>query len=258
MPFVTSDGADIYWKVEGEADRPRLVLLNSIGIDMDLWSPVLPLLRERLALLRIDTRGHGASDAPPGDYSLAGLARDVAAAMDAAGWPRAQVAGVSLGGMIAMQMALDMPERVTSLIPICTSATMDRDAWTARVDTVRRDGMAGIVDLAMQRFLSPAFIAERPGHAATIRHGLLAMRAEGYAGCAAAIRDMALADRLDGIACPTLVISGERDSSTPYAGHGDHLVSTIPNARHIALPAAHLSPIEAPDALANAILNDWS
>lgn len=258
MPFVTSDGADIYWKVEGETDRPRLVLLNSIGTDMDLWSPVLPLLREHVAVLRIDTRGHGGSDAPPGDYSLAGLARDVAAVMDAAGWDKAQVAGLSLGGMIAMQMALDMPERVTGLIPICTSATMDRAAWTTRVDTVRRDGMAGIVDLAMSRFLSPAFIAERPGHAATIRRALLTMQAEGYAGCAAAIRDMALADRLGGIACPTLVISGERDSSTPYVGHGDHLVSTIPGARHIALPAAHLAPLEAPDALADAILNHRS
>ncbi len=258
MPFVTSDGGDLYWKVEGEADRPPLVLLNSIGTDMDLWSPVLPLLREHFALLRIDTRGHGASDAPPGDYTLAGLAHDVAAVMTSAGWDRAQVAGVSLGGMIAMQMALDMPDRVTGLIPICTSATMDRAAWTTRVDTVRRDGMAGIVDLAMSRFLSPAFIAERPGHAATIRRGLLTMRAEGYAGCAAAIRDMTLADRLGRIACPTLVISGEHDTSTPYTGHGEHLVARISGARHIALPAAHLAPLEAPDALADAILNHRS
>lgn len=258
MPFVTSDGADIYWKVDGQADRPRLVLLNSIGTDMDLWSPVLPLLREHVALLRIDTRGHGASDASAGDYTLAGLARDIAAVMSAAEWDRAQVAGVSLGGMIAMQMALDMPDRVTGLIPICTSAAMDRAAWTTRVDTVRRDGMAGIVNLAMSRFLSPTFIAERPGHAATIRQGLLTMRAEGYAGCAAAIRDMALADRLNGIACPTLVISGERDISTPYTGHGEHLVAAIPGARHIALPAAHLAPFEAPDALAEAILNHRS
>ncbi|MGO7251881.1 alpha/beta fold hydrolase, partial [Rhizobium brockwellii] len=78
----------------------------------------------RFSLLRIDTRAHGASDAPAGDYELSMLAGDVAAAMDAADVEAALVAGVSLGGMIAMQLAMDAPERVTGLALICTSATM--------------------------------------------------------------------------------------------------------------------------------------
>lgn len=252
MPFVHSDKARIYWKLEGAAP-PVLVLLNSIGTDMGLWDAAMPHLLPHVRVLRIDTRGHGASDAPSGDYSLAMLAGDVRAAMDAAGIDRAIVAGVSLGGMIAMELALASRERVAALALICTSATMDSAAWADRVATVRKDGMAAIADLAMGRFLSPAFIAERPEVAAGVRRGLLTMDPNGYAGAGAAIRDMALAGRLGDIAVPTTVITGTRDSSTPLEGHGAVLGARIAGARMIALDSAHLAPIEAPEALAGAL-----
>jgi 3-oxoadipate enol-lactonase len=254
MSFTVHSGARIHWKLEGEDGAPPLVLLNSIGTDMDLWDPLLARLRERHLLLRIDTRGHGASDAPAGDYTLAILADDIFAAMDSAGLASAAVAGVSLGGMIAMQMALAQPARVGRLALICTSATMDPAAWQVRVETVLGQGMAAIVDLAMGRFLSPDFAAANPGLAATIRRQLLTMAPAGYAGCAAAIRDMDLQSRLAAIACPTLVIAGDRDVSTPFAGHGEHLLHFIPGARHVTLAAAHLATLEAPDALAAALL----
>lgn len=258
MPFVQSHGARIHWKVEGAATNPPLVLLASIGTDMDLWDAALPALRRRFLLLRVDTRGHGASDAPAGDYAMAVLAGDVCAAMDAAGIATAVLAGVSLGGMIAMQLALDAPGRVAGLALVCTSAAMDRAAWTARVEAVRKNGVAGIVDLAMTRFLSQAFAAERPEIAATLRRGLLAMEPAGYAGCAAAIRDIALTERLAAIATPTLVVSGTRDTSTPFEGHGEHVVRGIAGARHVALDAAHLAPLEAPDALAAALVEAFA
>ncbi len=258
MPFVRSGDADIYWKVEGHAASPPLVLLNSIGTDMDLWDAALPDLRRAFSLLRVDTRGHGASDAPDGDYGMATLAGDVAAAMDAAGVRSAAIAGVSLGGMIAMQLALDAPEKMTGLALVCTSATMDRAAWTARVEKVRTEGVAGIVDLAMSRFLSPEFAQEQPEVTASVRRGLLGMESGGYAGCAAAIRDMTLADRIQAVVAPTLVVSGSRDTSTPFTGHGEHLVERIPQARHVALDAAHLAPLEAPGALAAAIINTFA
>lgn len=255
MPFAQTSGGRIHWKLEGGDGASALVLLNSIGTDMDLWDPLLPMLRARHALLRIDTRGHGASDAPAFDYALDGLADDVFAVMDAAGIAHAAVAGVSLGGMIAMQMALSQPGRVDAAALICTSATMDRTAWQARVDTVRGQGMAAIADLAMGRFLSPGFIAANPALAATIRRQLLTMDAEGYAGCAAAIRDMELVERISGIGCPVLVVTGEEDTSTPWVGHGEYLAARIPGARHVALQAAHLATLEAPEALAEALLS---
>lgn len=253
MPFATRDDVRIYWTLEGAADRPVLVLLNSIGTDMALWATTVPHLLPAFRVLRIDTRGHGASDAPDGDYTMAMLAGDVLAVMDAAGVAQAAVAGVSLGGMIAMELALAAPDRVTHLIPVCTSATMDPAAWAQRVQTVRDDGIAAIADMAMGRFLSPRFVADHPEQAGSVRAGLLTMMARGYAGAGAAIRDMALIDRLPHIAQPTLVVAGDRDVSTPYAGHGDRIVEAIPGARAVHLDAAHLAPLEAPAALAAAI-----
>lgn len=257
MPFTDTE-TRIYWKLEGEDTRPPLVLLNSIGCDIDLWAPALPRLRPYFRLLRIDTRGHGASDAPAGDYALPMLAGDVLAAMDAAGIDTAAVAGVSLGGMIAMQMALDAPRRVTGIGLVCTSATMARDTWSARVATVRGQGMASIADMAMGRFLSPAFAAERPEVAATVLRGLLTVSADGYAGCGAAIRDMAIQPRLGEIACPTMIVTGARDSSTPYEGHGEHLVAGISTAELVSLDCAHLAPLEAPAPLADALIRKFA
>lgn len=253
MPFAIRDGVRLYWRLEGADDRPTLVLLNSIGTDLSLWDGCVPHLLPAFRLLRIDTRGHGASDAPDGDYDMVMLAADVAAVLDDAAVDRAAVAGVSLGGMIAMQMALDLPGRVTALALICTSATMDRDAWSRRVATVRADGTAAVADLAMGRFLSPAFVRTHPAAAQSIRRNLERMAIAGYAGAGAAIRDMALIERLSSIAVPVLVIAGDRDTSTPYAEHGARIAAAISGAETLCLDAAHLAPVEAPGAVATAL-----
>ncbi|WP_320109514.1 bifunctional 3-oxoadipate enol-lactonase/4-carboxymuconolactone decarboxylase PcaDC [Bosea sp. NBC_00550] len=253
MPFAVSNGARIYWKLEGADDKPALVLLNSIGTDLSLWDAAMPALLAAFRVLRLDARGHGASDAPDGDYTLAQLAGDAVAAMDAAGLDKAAIAGVSLGGMIAMELALTRPERVSALALICTSATMDRAAWQDRINKVRTGGTAAIADLAMQRFLSPAFTAGQPAIAESVRRSLVGMAREGYAGAGAAIRDMDLIGRLSHLACPTLIVVGERDVSTPFAGHGENLVAAIPAAQLARLDCGHLAPLEAPAALAGAL-----
>jgi len=253
MAFTERDGVRLHWRLEGAADRPFLVLLNSIGTDIGLWDRTVPLLLPAFRLLRIDTRGAGGSDAPEGDYSLAMLADDVAAILDDAGVERAAVAGVSLGGMVAMQLALDHPERVSALALICTSATMDPVAWNTRIETVREQGTEAIATMAVGRFLSPGFAAQHPEIADSLRDGIARQSDAGYAGAGAAIRDMALSERIGAITVPTLVVTAMLDVSTPYAGHGEHLLAAIPDACHIGVDGAHLPPIEAPAALATAL-----
>jgi len=253
MPFTIRDRVRLYWKLEGAEDRPPLVLLNSIGTDLGLWDAALPHLLPAFRLLRIDTRGHGASDAPEGDYSLALLAGDVAAVLDDAGVARAAVAGVSLGGMVAMELALDHPGRVSALALICTSAQLDRAAWSARIGKVRAEGTASIADMAIGRFLSPAFVAQHPEIADGLKRAIAAQSNAGYAGASAAIRDMDLSGRIEVIAVPSLVVTGMHDISTPFVGHGDALVAALTGAQHVELDSAHLPPIEAPAALASAL-----
>lgn len=253
MPFANGAGARIYWKLEGASDKPALVLLNSIGTDMSLWDRCVPLLLSDFRLLRIDARGHGASDAAAEDYSLPMLAGDVVSVMDAAGIDKAAIAGVSLGGMVAMELALTHPGRVAKLALICTSATMDTSVWVERIKAVREGGTAAIAEAALGRFFSPAFAATHPGIVESTKRALICMPRDGYAGAGAAIRDMDLAGRLGEIEVPTLVVVGERDVSTPYAGHGEHLVSGIAGATLARIDSAHLPPLEAPGPLAAAL-----
>jgi 3-oxoadipate enol-lactonase/4-carboxymuconolactone decarboxylase len=254
MPFAVTRDARLYWRIEGAPDRPVLFLLNSIGTDMSLWDCLAPQLTGRFRILRMDARGHGASDAPGGDYRLEDLAADALAVMDAAEVETAAICGLSLGGMIAMTLALSAPQRLWALVCACTSGQMDSAAWRARVETVRAEGMAGVADLALGRFFSEDFARTHPGTIATVRAGLIAMNPDGYAGCGAAIRDMSLLGQLGEISLPTLVIAGAKDVSTPFEGHGAILASTIPGASIRMLKAAHLACLEDPGAFADALV----
>lgn len=246
MHFADNDGVRLHWRVDGNGDGPALVLLNSIGTDLRSWDECIPYLQDHYRLVRMDTRGHGKSDAPAGDYDLKALAGDVVAVLDAAGVARASLAGVSLGGMIAMQLALDYPASIESLIVICSSATMDAKAWADRIAAVRKGGTAAIADMAMGRFFSPAFMKANSARVEQLRDALIAMSDDGYAGAGAAIRDMAIANDLERIDQPMLVIAGDRDISTPFAGHGSIIAGRAPNAASAHVNAAHLAQIEAP------------
>jgi 3-oxoadipate enol-lactonase/4-carboxymuconolactone decarboxylase len=253
LPFALNQNARLYFRIDGRDDAPPLLLLNSIGADHAMWAPVMELLLRRFRVLRMDTRGHGASDAPRGEYDLATLATDARAVLDAAGIARASVCGLSLGGMIAMRLALDAPGRVDRLVLACTSAAMPREVWIERIKLVRTQGMAAIVEAALGRFFTPAFRAANPGTVASMRRTIETTDAEGYAACGAAIRDMDLLAHLGAIRAPTLVIAGAHDVSTPIEGHADRLVAAISGARLVVLPTAHIACAEAPDAFASAL-----
>ncbi|HBS35356.1 MAG TPA: 3-oxoadipate enol-lactonase [Parvularcula sp.] len=250
MPFADNAGVKLHWRADGNNDGPALVLLNSIGTDLHSWNACMPLLADYYTLVRMDARGHGRSDAPARDYDLKALASEVVAVMDAAGVARVSVAGVSLGGMIAMQLALDHPARVENLVVICSSSAMDAKAWGDRIAAVRKGGTAAIADMAMERFISHAFDEANPARVAQIRDGLVAMSKDGYAGAGAAIRDMAIANDLKRISQPLLVIAGKRDVSTPFAEHGSVIVERAPRASAVHVDAGHLAQIEAPGEVA--------
>jgi len=253
MAFALNNGVRLHWRIDGAADKPVLVLLNSIGTDIALYDAAVPYLIKDFRLLRIDARGHGASDATDGDYSLDLLADDVLAVMDEAGVETAAVCGTSMGGMVAMTLALKAPCRVTALVLACTSAAIDPAIWAARGAAVRDGGTAAIADMAMIRFFSDSFRDKHPEAVETVRANLLAQNAHGYAACAAAIRDMDLASAIPGIAVPTLVIGGSKDIALPFVGHGDVIAAAIVGAHVTLLDTAHLPSIEAPASFAAAV-----
>ncbi len=206
-------------------------------------------------MVRFDARGHGGSAAPTGDYTLDQLGGDALAVLDAFGVRRAHLCGLSMGGVTAQWLAIHAPQRVDRLILANTASRVGSfESWQARRDLVLEQGLQAIADLAMERFFSPAFRLARPEVVTSFREGLLACDPVGYAGCCAALRDANLTPSLDRITAPTLVIGGAEDISTP-PDQTLALARTIPRARHVLLPAAHLSNVEQPQAFTAALLS---
>jgi len=255
LPFATIHNTRMFYRLQGNAGRPVLILSHSISTDHAMWDAQVADLLPHFQLLRYDTRGHGASEATPGEYSVEMLGQDILALADVLNISQFAFCGLSLGGAIGQWVAAHAPERITHLVLANTSAQfVPRSNWEARIATVRKGGMAAVVDLAMQRFFSPDTLAKQNPHVASIRSVFLGTDPVGYLGCCAALRDMNHADLLKQIRTPTLVISGDRDVATPWSGHGERLAQEIPGARALHLSAAHLSNLERPRSFTTALL----
>jgi 3-oxoadipate enol-lactonase len=251
---TADDGVEVAARVEGPASGPVVLMLHSIGCDHTMWDAQAERLAGRYQVVRADLRGHGASDAPGGDYSLARLGRDAVNFLDGLGARTAVICGLSLGGLVAQEAALRAPERVAGLVLASTAPRIGTaEAWRQRADLVRAEGLEAIADLAMGRFFADAWRAAHPQVVARFRSRLLAMSAAGYAGCCAALRDADLSGEVGAIATPTLVIAGRRDVSTPpevvRALAGD-----LEQSDYLELDAGHLSNVERPDEFTDALL----
>ena len=248
----------LHWQADGPDDAPTLVLLSSVGSSTQMWQPCVGPLAERFRAVRIDTRGHGRSAAAPAGLpcSMADLSRDVLGVLDRLGAARVHLAGLSLGGMIAMWLAVHHPERVCRLALLCTSAHLPpAQGWTDRAATVRAAGMAAIADAVLARWTTPGLAARDPVLVAGLRAMFIATDAESYAQCCEAIGAMDQRADLGRIDAPTLVIGGAQDPATPPE-HQRLIATGVPGARLELLdPAAHLATVERPDAVAALLLN---
>jgi 3-oxoadipate enol-lactonase/4-carboxymuconolactone decarboxylase len=253
MPHALSGDARIYWRADGDRSLPPLVLGNSIGTDFAAWDPVMPRLMRHFYVVRYDARGHGASDAPAGEYTIAQLGADLDAVAIAAGLDRFDYCGVSLGGMVGMWYAANRPARLRRLILANTAPKFDPAIWRTRIATVLEKGMDSIADMAMARFFTPEFVARNGVEFQRVRNTFLSMSAPGYAGCCAAIRDLDLTSSLSAIQVPTMVLTGERDLSTPPAV-GQQIADAIGGAVVVALPAAHIAATETPVQFCDAVI----
>jgi 3-oxoadipate enol-lactonase len=242
VPRATLDGLNVFYRLEG-ADRPVVALSHSLGLDHGMWDLQLPALLRHFRVLRYDTRGHGATDAPEGDYTVELLARDALALLDRLDIDRVAWVGVSLGGFIGQWIASYAPDRLTRLVLANTTARIaEPAAMEGRRQTVLESGMAAIADTAMSRFFVKALVDANPPHVASARETVLTTNPVGYAGCCAALRDADLHELLPRIQTPTLVVSGgqphpRRAGGPP--GDGPHLQPRL--AAHLHTCAAGLS-----------------
>lgn len=254
MDYITTgDGCRIACRFDGPEGAPVLLLSNSLGTDMGMWAPQMAAWTQYFRVLRYDQRGHGASDAPAGAYSMDRLGRDVIELLDAFMIEKVDFCGLSLGGMTGQWLGIREPSRLRRMVLANTSSFMGPpSAWDARVMAVLDKGMAPLAQASVERWFTPAFAATATDAIAPIGAMLQATSPAGYAGCCAAIRDMDMRRMVTLITTPTLVIGGSEDPATPPP-HSETLAAAIDGAELVMLKAAHLSNVELPDAFATAV-----
>lgn len=232
----------------GDPGLPGLLLIHSLGTDSTMWKPQLYALGSLRRVVAVDLPGHGRSSANPGPYRLEDLGADILDVVDAAGLSRFDVCGISLGGLIALWLAINTPERVSSLIACNTAARIGTaELWTERMEAVLSGGIDSIRETAISRWFAPDFDQRHPEVLEEIKKVFSATDPAGYAGCCAALRDGDLSTEVDRIGSPSLIVTGAEDIATP-PDQAYWLGNRIAGSRVEVIPgAAHLSNLDQPE-----------
>jgi 3-oxoadipate enol-lactonase len=239
-------GIQLEYEVMG-AGR-TIAFAHSLGMDHTLWSAQERHYSPRYQVLTFDGRGHGASDKPPGPYSVERFGEDFYGVLRAAGVDRAVVVGLSMGGMAAQALAVAHPEAVAALVLCDTTCwyleTGPKD-WEERARTAEEKGLAALVDFQLKRWFADRTHAEQPALIDQAERVFLANDVAGYAASCRALGAMDLRGKVDGIRCPTLVVVGDEDYATPPSMAED-LHRRIGGSELVVLPGVrHLSAWEA-------------
>jgi 3-oxoadipate enol-lactonase len=254
VPDAAIAGARLSYDTGGREDGPPLLLSHALGTNRRLWDAVQPVLSRDFRVVRYDTRGHGDSGSPAGQYSIDDLGQDALRVLDAAGIERAHVAGVSLGGLVAMWLAVHAPSRVGRIVLANTAARIgSREHWQERARQVRTDGLSAIASTAPPRWFTERFCLSHPEIVMACQDMLLACSLDGYIGCCAALRDADLRDDLARISAETLVVTGTFDPVCPPAD-ARFLQDHIAGAYYLELDAAHFANVEQAEEFARTVV----
>lgn len=242
------------WEQAGPASAPPLVLLHSLGSDRTMWRPQVGALADTFRVVVLETRGHGQAPAPPGPYTIDDLGRDVLDTLDHLDIDTAHLCGLSLGGLTALWLAIHHPERFDSLTAANTAARIGTaDGWQARIDAVRRHGLAGIRDDVLERFFAPGFADRHPDTLAEAQQAFTRADDDGYIACCTALADTDLTGQVDQIDLPTLLIGGTHDQATP-PDQARWLHQHIPGSHlEILHDAAHIANLDQPAAFTHTL-----
>lgn len=259
--LVHVDGLAIEARVDGPdgagaGAKPWIVLSNGLGTTFGMWDLQIETLTRTHRVLRTNMRGHGRTDAPAGPYAMTDLMADLLGVMDHFEIARADMLGLSLGGVLALNLGLDHPERVGRIL--CCDARADAapaflDSWDTRIAAVAAQGMEPVVAGTVERWLTSTFRAAHPAETAATAAMLRATDPVGYMGCARALQTHGVMARLGAMTPHVLYVVGSEDAGAPP----DIMRAMAAATRHadfIEIPAAaHVPPIDAAEAF-NALL----
>jgi 3-oxoadipate enol-lactonase len=255
MTELTIAGETFNIRLEGEADNAVLALAHQLGGSLAVWEPLMPALLEHFRVLRWDSRGHGASIANEGPYSVAGLARDAIGIFDALGIEKAHWVGLSMGAIVGQAALIAAPERIGRAVLANTAAKLGTpEIWNARIEAARRDGLESMAETVAARWFTPEFREAEPKTVEAILDVLRETPPSGYAAACAALRDFDQREAIRSIRNKVLAIVGRYDPSAPPE-LGAFVAGAIKGARLATLESSHISPIEQSGAFAEAAID---
>ena len=248
MQMVELNGIAVHYADQGDQNGAPVVFSNSLGTDFRLWDQLMPHLPKGLRLIRYDTRGHGLTGAPDGDYFMGDLVADAAALLDHLGVKNCIFVGLSIGGMIAQGLAAERLDLVRGVVLSNTAAKIGTVAmWQDRMEAVRKGGIAALEAAILERWLSPRWRQENPTELAGWRHMLCRTPVDGYLGCSAAIAETDLFESTARLTLPTLAIAGSEDGSTPPDLVRETADLVKGSKFHLVRGAGHLPCVEQPE-----------
>ncbi len=243
---VDANGISISYRIDGPESAPLVTMSHSLAASLEMWQWQMPALAG-YRVLRYDTRGHGGTSAPGGEYSLEMLADDLFALLDTLRIDHTHYVGLSMGGMIGQTAALKDQSRFLTLSLCDTSSRIPPEAqpmWEERIATARAQGMEALVESTIERWFSASFRESQAGEVDKVREMIRTTSVDGYCGCSAAIARLDLTDRISVIDRPVLLIVGEKDPGTPVAAH-EVIRDRIAGSELVVLPEAlHFSNVE--------------
>ncbi len=256
MTLVDLGGLRLNTAVDGPEGAPWIILSNSLGASLWMWSPQIAFLTQKYRVLRYDTRGHGGSDTPEGLYTMAGLVGDVIGLMDHFGIEKASFMGLSMGAMTGMGLALTSPERFDRMVLADGRADAPepfRAMWDDRIGKVADGGLEAIVDGTLATWFTEDW---RNANAATleqVRAMILDTRPDGYIACCRALQGLDYLRHLGDVTVPSLYVGGAQDMGAAPAVM-QAMADATPGGRYVEIPnAAHVANINAPEAYNAAI-----
>ncbi|MDA9990869.1 3-oxoadipate enol-lactonase [Paracoccaceae bacterium] len=252
MHYADLGHIKLHYLETGSPDGPPLVFANSLGTDLRLWAPILPLLPKSLRIIRYDKRGHGLSECPRPPYSMGALVQEAESLLDYLKVKECVFVGLSIGGMIAQGLAVKRMDLIRGMVLSNTAAKIGQASmWDDRIKAVQTDGIEALADSVMERWFSKNFRDTKELN--LWRNMLIRQPSHGYMGCSAAISGTDFFTPTSGLRLPTLGIAGSEDGSTPP----DLVLETVDlipgSSFHLIHGAGHLPCIEKPDEYAKVV-----
>ena len=259
MAIVEANGINISYALDGPEGAPWVTFITGITNDTTMWDDHIPALSENFRLLRLDSRGHGGTDATPPPYSFEQLTGDVAAIWDELGIERSHVVGIGLGGMTTVALALRFPRRVSAIVPTACRVELVPEyqaIWPPMIEKSAAEGIDGIVDITASRWFPEAFREANPEKIDAVRAMIRRTSLDGYHGCIQALLSVDFGAELSSIHAPTLFVSGALDAIGGPADVMQEMAQTVQDGQHISLPGAgHICNIANPAAYDDALLS---